>query len=59
MALFKKCYCLFFPLLLLGIVAGCSTEVGSEEWCQELKEKPKADWTAKEAADYAKHCLIR
>jgi hypothetical protein len=59
MDVFKRCFCLFCLLLLLGIVAGCSPEVGSEQWCQEIKEKPKADWTAREAADYAKHCLIR
>ncbi|MCX4189785.1 DUF3012 domain-containing protein [Methylophaga sp. OBS3] len=23
-----------------------------------MKEKPKGDWTANEAGDYAKHCLL-
>jgi hypothetical protein len=36
----------------------CSPEVGSEEWCSQMKEKPKGDWTANEAADFAKHCIL-
>ena len=39
-------------------MAACSPEVGSEEWCNLLKEKPKGDWTANEATDFAKHCLF-
>jgi hypothetical protein len=34
-------------------------EVGSEKWCGNLKEKPKGDWTANEATDFAKHCLFK
>ena len=52
---------MFFAVLFafaLGTVSACSPEVGSEEWCKELKEKPKGDWTANEAADFAKHCLL-
>ena len=45
-------------LALLALLAACSPEVGSEEWCQDMKEKPKGDWTANEAADYAEHCLL-
>ncbi|MCL6415140.1 DUF3012 domain-containing protein [Aestuariirhabdus sp. Z084] len=36
----------------------CSPEIGSEGWCNNLKEKPKGDWTANEATDYAKHCVF-
>ena len=43
---------------VLGLTAACSPEVGSEEWCQEMKDKPKGDWTANEAADFAKHCVL-
>jgi len=39
--------------------SGCSPEVGSEAWCKQMKEKPKGDWTASEASDYAKHCLMK
>jgi len=43
---------------LAGLV-GCAPEVGSEKWCKQLDEKPKGDWTANEAGDYAKHCIFR
>ncbi len=40
------------------MVSGCSPEVGSKEWCDAMKEKPKGDWSANEAADFAKHCVL-
>lgn len=42
-----------------GFLAGCAPEVGSQKWCDQMNEKPKGDWTANEAADYAKHCIFR
>ncbi len=44
--------------LLLGLSA-CAPEVGSDKWCANLKAKPKGDWSANEAADYAKHCIFK
>ena len=47
-------------LLLLFILAlACSPEVGSESWCAKQKETPKADWSANDAADFAKHCVFK
>ncbi|NKF49225.1 DUF3012 domain-containing protein [Shewanella sp. WXL01] len=43
--------------LIFGLAA-CAPEVGSEAWCKDMKEKPKGDWTANEAADFAKHCVF-
>lgn len=45
--------------LLLVPLAACSPEVGSEEWCADMKEKPRGEWTGNEAKDYAKHCLFK
>lgn len=45
-------------LLLLTLFA-CAAEVGSDKWCADLKAKPKGDWSANEAVDYAKHCLLK
>jgi hypothetical protein len=39
-------------------LAACAPKVGSPEWCQKMKEKPKADWTANEAGDFLKHCVV-
>ncbi len=39
-------------------LTACSPEVGSKEWCEDLKKKPKGDWSANEAADFAKNCVL-
>jgi len=44
---------------LLSLLAACSPEVGSKAWCEDLKEKPKNEWTSQEMGDYAKHCLFK
>ena len=44
---------------LIADSAWCSSpEVGSERWCEAMKDKPKGEWTANEAASYTKHCLL-
>ena len=40
------------------LVVACSPEVGSKEWCADMKEKLKGDWSVNEAKDFAKHCLL-
>lgn len=40
-------------------LSACAPEVGSDKWCASMKEKPKGDWSANEAADYAKHCIFK
>ena len=39
-------------------LAACAPEVGSKEWCADMKEKPKSDWTISEASDFAKNCIF-
>jgi len=43
----------------LLMISGCSAEVGSEQWCADLKEKPKGDLTANELSDFARHCIFK
>lgn len=45
-------------VLALMLSVGCSPEVGSKKWCEQQEQKPKGDWTANEAKDYAKHCIF-
>lgn len=49
-----------FALAIVAVasLSACSPEVGSKEWCADLKEKPKGEWSANEAADFAKHCIL-
>ncbi|KJS07704.1 MAG: lipoprotein [Gammaproteobacteria bacterium BRH_c0] len=45
-------------LLTLAALSGCAPEVGSERWCEAMKEKPSGDWTVNEASDFARHCIF-
>ena len=56
---FIKISSAFIGISLFVLAAGCSPEVGSDEWCDDMKDKPKKEWSAKEAADYARHCILR
>jgi len=29
-----------------------------KEWCEDMKEKDKVQWTATEAKDFAKNCIL-
>lgn len=52
----KFSYLMAFAALAL---AACEPEVGSDAWCKKMEDKPKGDWTANEAGDYLKNCVIR
>jgi hypothetical protein len=54
----KNSIVLVLAFALATGLSACSPEVGSKEWCAELKEKPKGDWTTNEATDFAKHCIM-
>jgi len=56
--LMKTYLCVLGVLMGALILQGCSPEVGSEEWCKAMKEKPKGDWSSNEAADFTKHCIF-
>ena len=58
MSVARKIYFVLIVALLLVPLSGCSPEVGSPEWCIDMKEKPKGNWTTNEAGDFAKHCLF-
>jgi len=55
--------CRFSAAVALGAVllmplAACSPEVGSKEWCESMKKKPKGELTANEVKDFAKNCVL-
>jgi hypothetical protein len=48
-------------LVLVGIttwLVGCAPEVGSPRWCEAMREKPRGDWTANEALEFARSCVL-
>jgi hypothetical protein len=56
--LMKKMLLVMFGLTFVLSFAACAPEVGSKDWCAQMKEKPKGDWSSNEMADYAKHCIL-
>lgn len=55
----KSMKILISVLIVAVFMMGCSPEVGSEQWCNNLDAKAKGDWTINEAKDYAQHCLFK
>jgi hypothetical protein len=45
-------------LPLLGALSACEPEVGTERWCEAMRDKPRGDWSANDALDFARHCVI-
>ena len=54
----KKLTLLVVAAAFASLASACSPEVGSKEWCEDLKAKPKGEWSANEAADFTKHCIL-
>ena len=51
---------LVLSMLLLALLqSACAPEVGSDEWCEEMADKPKGDWTANEATEFARSCIFK
>lgn len=50
---------LFVGSVFILAIAACSPEMGSEQWCTDMKATPSADWTASQAANFAQHCLLK
>ncbi len=47
--------------VLLAVTAwlsACAPEVGSPRWCEAMREKPRGDWTANEALEFARSCVL-
>lgn len=49
---------IFILVVTLILISGCSPKVGTDEWCKDMEEKPKGDWTANQLKDYTKHCVL-
>ncbi len=45
--------------LLLVLFALACSPVGSDSWCEDMKEKSKGDWSANELADFSRHCVFK
>ena len=42
-----------------GSLLGCAPQVGSDAWCEKMKETPKGDWSSNDFSAYAKNCILK
>ena len=45
------------PLVLAMAFLSSCAKVGSEAWCENMKETPKGEWSMDDATDFTKHCI--
>jgi hypothetical protein len=45
-------------LLMAAWLCACAPEVGSPRWCDAMREKARGDWTANEALEFARSCVL-
>ncbi len=48
----------FITISFTFLITACATEVGSERWCDMMDDKPKGEWTANDAGEYASSCVF-
>ena len=41
------------------LFAACAPEVGSPDWCDDMDDTDKADWSSNDAKEYATNCVFR
>jgi Protein of unknown function (DUF3012) len=44
--------------MVAGAVSACAPEVGSDRWCEMMRDTPRGDWSANDALDYARNCVF-
>ena len=44
--------------IAIAWLTACSPEVGSDRWCANMRDKPRGDWTANEALEFARSCVL-
>ncbi|PHS71654.1 MAG: hypothetical protein COB23_01075 [Methylophaga sp.] len=58
MTFLKKLSLSSFILLFITTLTACSPEMGSDQWCTNMKDKPKSEWAVNEVGNFTKHCLL-
>ncbi|HAS6346825.1 DUF3012 domain-containing protein [Vibrio sp. IRLE0018] len=45
-------------VVLSAVTLSACNDVGSENWCNDMRDKPKSEWNGQNTLDFAKHCLL-
>lgn len=49
---------LAFVLTLFSVLSGCSENDVTDEWCDNMLEKPNAEWTELDFKTFSSDCLL-
>jgi hypothetical protein len=52
-----RCLRIVWVVVVLLYATACAPKVGSDEWCNNLMDKPRGEWTAEEVKGIANHCI--
>ncbi len=44
-------------ITLAALSLSSCAKVGSERWCENMKDKPTVEWSIEDATNFAKHCV--
>lgn len=53
----NRIFTIVLAVVILAVMPSCA-KVGSKRWCAQMEKKSAADWTPREAKDYATHCVL-
>ena len=56
--LFKSSMAVVCAAFTAATLMSCSPDVGSKEWCEDMKQKDKGQWTVNEAKAFANNCVF-
>ncbi len=43
--------------MLVIFIQGCSPEVGTKGWCEDMDDTPKSEWTLNQSQNYVASCF--
>jgi hypothetical protein len=46
-------------IIIAAILLSSCAKVGSEAWCEQMKDKDRGEWTVNEATDFTRHCILK
>ena len=54
----RTVWAILFTLFLALSLSACAPEVGTEAWCEDMEDKPKADWSTNDAKAFGQYCMF-
>lgn len=53
----EKVFRIAWVVVVLFYATSCAPVVGSDEWCNNLMDKPRGEWTKEDVKGTANYCI--